>query len=53
MKKEFRSFKNARAFVYALKLKNQREWIQYTKSGNKPDDIPTAPWDVYKEWEKK
>ena len=51
MKKQtWRNFKEAREFVHALKLKNQREWIQYTKSGEKPDDIPTAPWALYKEW---
>jgi hypothetical protein len=51
--KEYRSFKEARAFVRKLGLKNRKEWIEYTKSGNKPDDIPAAPWNVYKEWNKK
>jgi hypothetical protein len=48
--KAFRSFKKAREFVRSLGLKNQKEWLEYVKSGNKPDDIPTYPWVVYKEW---
>jgi hypothetical protein len=52
-KTEFRPFKEAKEFAQKLKLKNAREWAEYAKSGNKPDDIPSAPWDVYKEWKKK
>jgi hypothetical protein len=48
MKKEFRSFEDARKFVHALKLNNDKEWKEYCKSGNKPDDIPSYPIDVYK-----
>ena len=53
MKKEFRSFTSARRFVHKLKLKNQKEWGEYCKSGDKPEDIPATPWNVYKEWKKK
>jgi len=49
----FLSFKEAREFVRSLKLKGQKEWYAYCKSGNKPDDIPAYPWVVYKEWKKK
>jgi len=49
---EYRSYKEAREFVRKLNLKNTYEWKEYCKSGNKPDDIPAAPWDVYKEWKK-
>jgi hypothetical protein len=52
-KTEFRPFKEAKEFAQKLKLKNAREWAEYAKSGSKPDDIPSAPWDVYKEWKKK
>jgi len=48
MKKEFRSFVDARKFVQELKLKNQNKWRQYVKLGNKPKDIPSSPWFVYK-----
>jgi hypothetical protein len=51
--KVYRSYKEAREFVRKLGLKNKKEWQEYCKSGNKPDDIPSNPWDVYKEWKKK
>ena len=51
--KVYRSFKEAREFVGMLGLKNKNEWYDYCKSGNKPDDIPANPWQVYKEWKKK
>lgn len=53
MKKEYRRFETARNFVHTLNMKNQTEWLEYCKSGNKPDDIPSSPWHVYKEWKKK
>ena len=49
----YRPFKEAREFVRKLGLKNANEWYGYCKSGNKPDDIPSAPWNIYKEWKKK
>ena len=51
--KQFRPFKEAREFVRELNLKDWIEWQEYCKSGNKPDDIPAAPWKTYKEWKKK
>ena len=51
--KAYRSFEEARDFVKSLGLKSTKEWEQYCKSGNKPDDIPTNPWNTYKEWKKK
>ena len=48
MKKEFRSFEDARKFVRKLNLKGKDNWLEYCKSGNKPHDIPTASWTVYK-----
>ena len=53
MKKQFRDFESAREFVRSLKLKGQKEWYEYCKSGNKPDDIPSSPWNVYNEWNEK
>ena len=52
-KKQFRSYKEAREFVRSLGLKNRKEWQEYCKSGNKPDDIPVKPWNTYKEWKNK
>jgi hypothetical protein len=50
--REYLSYKEAREFVRSLGLKNANEWKEYCKSGNKPDDIPAAPWNMYKEWKK-
>jgi hypothetical protein len=46
----WRSFESARAFVWALNLKNLEEWREYCSSGEKPDDIPSSPNRVYKEY---
>jgi 3-mercaptopyruvate sulfurtransferase SseA len=46
--KEYRPFEEARDFVHKLKLKSQKEWQAYCKSGLKPDDIPTKPDKTYK-----
>ena len=48
--KQYRSFKEAREFVRKLGLQSQREWYEYVKSGDKPNEIPANPWKVYKEW---
>ena len=31
-----------------LQLKGQKDWREFMKSGNKPDNIPTSPQTVYK-----
>jgi len=46
-KRVFRSFEEARAFVRTLGLKNQQEWEAYSRSGDKPADIPSTPERVY------
>ena len=51
--KNFRPFAEAREFVRSLNLKGHKEWQEYCASGNKPGDIPSAPWYTYKEWKKK
>jgi len=47
-KKNFRSFEDAREFVQSLSLKSGKEWREYYKSNKKPDDIPKAPDQKYK-----
>ena len=47
--KEWRPFEKARTFVQSLDLKGQAEWREYSKSGNRPDDIPSTPHKVYKD----
>jgi hypothetical protein len=51
--KIYRPFEEAREFVRSLGLKNRTAWREYIKSGEKPDDIPSNPWNTYKERKKK
>jgi len=48
MKKQFRDFESAQEFVQSLGLKSKKEWKEYCKSGDKPDDIPSSPDIIYK-----
>mgnify|MGYP005662033423 FL=1 len=52
MRKEFRTFTEAKKFVHTLGIKGQRGWTIYCKSGNKPDDIPYHPDRPYKKRKK-
>jgi hypothetical protein len=45
--RQYRSFKDARAFVRRLGLKSRSEWNKYCASGKAPADIPGAPWKTY------
>jgi hypothetical protein len=46
-KRQFLPFKRARDHAQSLHLESQARWKTYCKSGDKPDDIPTHPWQVY------
>ena len=49
--KKYRSFKEARKFVHSLKLKSNKKWRVYCRSGKRPVDVPTNPDKIYKkEW---
>ncbi len=43
------SYEDAKLFVHGLNLKNSKEWDEYVKSGNKPNNIPSAPDYQYKD----
>ena len=43
------SFAAAREIVQKLKLKCQREWQAWSKSGQRPSNIPATPWRVYRD----
>jgi superfamily II DNA or RNA helicase len=43
----WRKFEDARAFVHGLGLKSHKRWVDYCKSGKKPDDIPVRANRVY------
>jgi hypothetical protein len=50
--REYRSFKEARAYVRSLYLNNQTEWHSFVNSSAKHEDIPRAPHVVYsEEWQ--
>ena len=49
--KVFIKYNDAKKYAQSLKLKNQNEWIKFTKSKDFPHDIPKAPHSYYKkEW---
>tara|TARA_B100001559_G_C16275541_1_gene518131 strand:+ start:261 stop:629 length:369 start_codon:yes stop_codon:yes gene_type:complete len=49
--KKFRDFESARKFVRKLGLKKFKEWREYCKSSNRPENIPNTPNHIYKkEW---
>jgi len=48
MKKQFRSFEDAKKFVQSLNLSGHKEWTEYCKSDKKPDNIPASPSSFYK-----
>jgi SAM-dependent methyltransferase len=45
----FRAFQEARTFVHSLGLKDKDEWVAWSKSADKPEDIPANPARVYKD----
>ena len=44
----WRSFTDGRALARGLELKGQREWFAWSKSGQRPSDIPSLPSSVYR-----
>jgi hypothetical protein len=46
--REYLSFQDAKRYVSKLGINNQEEWQRYSKSKNKPSNIPSNPWLVYK-----
>ena len=45
---EWRPFEEAREFARSLQLKGWIEWIEYAKTDEKPNDIPSHPEKTYK-----
>ena len=45
----WRPFNEAREFGCGLGLKSRKEWTEYVKTGDKPEDIPADPPSVYKD----
>ena len=42
------SYEESEKFVHTLKLKNQKEWLIYSKNKQRPSDIPSNPNVIYK-----
>ena len=49
-KKNFLSFKEARKFAHSLKLSGKKTWYKWSKSGERPTNIPSTPNVVYKDY---
>jgi superfamily II DNA or RNA helicase len=45
----FKPFFEAKKYVQSLKLKSSTEWYEYSKSSERPNDIPGNPGRVYKD----
>lgn len=50
LKTKYLPYEEARDYVQKLKLQGQKEWFEYAKSNQRPDFIPVAPYNYYKEW---
>eukprot|EP00947_MAST-08B_sp_MAST-8B-sp1_P003548 g3548.t1 len=48
VKRDFLSYEEARAWVHQRKLKSHKEWREWSKSGQRPNNIPSAPDRVYR-----
>ena len=46
---EFKTFDQAKSFVQSLNFSSSNEWRKFSKSGNKPSDIPTTCDTFYKD----
>jgi len=49
MKKQFRSFEDAKKIIQKLGISGQKNWGDFCKSGKLPKNIPTNPRKIYKE----
>eukprot|EP00947_MAST-08B_sp_MAST-8B-sp1_P002374 g2374.t1 len=47
-KRDFLPYAEGRTFTRLLGLKSKKEWQEWSKSGQRPSNIPSGPWDVYR-----
>ena len=45
---EFLPFKEALLYAHSLKLKTRKEWMEWSKSGSRPANMPSNPHTFYK-----
>jgi len=43
------SFEEARVIARKLKLRSQKEWWEWSKSGQRPSNVPSTPHKVYRD----
>ena len=48
-KYKWRRFEDAQSYTKSLGIETYREWAKYSKSGNKPEDIPSNPAQTYRD----
>lgn len=48
--REYISYSNLKKFCKKIGIKSQNQFYQYWKTHSRPQNIPTRPYDVYKEW---
>lgn len=48
--REYLSFEDAQKFTIKLKLKTKDDWILFSRTDNKPNNIPASPDRVYKNY---
>jgi len=48
-RRQYRIFDMAREWARSLGLRSKSEWVEFTKSGNLPPDIPVIPSKTYRE----
>jgi superfamily II DNA or RNA helicase len=46
--KIYRPLEDAKKFIKSLNLNSRKEWLNFTKSGKSPNDIPANPRQTYK-----
>jgi hypothetical protein len=47
---KFWNYVDAKRYVSSLGLKTANEWKKYASSSERIDNIPSNPWQTYKEW---
>ena len=48
-KYKWKSFEEAQNYTQSLGIETYREWTKYSKSGHKPEDIPSNPAQTYRD----
>lgn len=50
VKRSYRPYKEAIVYVHNLALESHQAWVQHVREKGLPDDIPSHPELIYKEW---